>query len=319
MSNLASPPAADFDSADVLLSPPETGQGHWVGAPCVHRYEGSVYLAARWRTPDERGYQLSIYERSDSADQFTEVTTLTADELDVVSIERAALCTHPRTGALQCYLPVDRGGNDWVIQKLADVDSPAALRPETARTVLAPEPQGSDAGTVKDPVVAIVGGRYYMYYAGFDGVSEQAHLATSVDGETWTKHPNNPLLGRGYWHDHHVRVSTVVPSPDAPAWLVFYGGSGVTDEGRTWNLRTGVAVSPDLERITDTSPNGPYYVAPTADRMTGVSTFATCRYLDILRYNDRWELFAEVAREDGSFELRHITVHPSQDLPPYRG
>ena len=304
----ATPPTAAFDDADVVLSPEGSGRGHWVGAPCVHRHDGTTYLAARWRTPDERGHEVTIHEYAE--EDLNEVTTITAEELGVVSVERVALCTHPRTGALQCYLPVDRGGNDWVIRKLADAESPAGLAAETARTVLTPDPEGSDSGTVKDPVIVTVGGRYYMYYAGSDGVSERAHLATSVDGETWTKHPDNPLLDRAYWHDHHVRVSTVVPAPDAPAWLVFYGGSGVADEGRTWNLRTGVAVSPDLERLTDTSPDGPRYAAPTAERRTGVSTFAACRYLDVLGHDDRWELFAEVAREDASFELRRVTTAP---------
>ena len=308
MNNFATPPPAAFGNAEVILAPDGDGEGHWVGAPCVHRHDGTAYLAARWRTPDERGHTVAIYEYTDGT--LSEETTVTADELGVVSIERAALCTHPQTGALQCYLPVDRGGNDWVIQKLADVDEPAAFAPETARTVLAPTPSGSDSGTVKDPAITIVGGRYYMYYAGFDGVSERAHLATSVDGETWRKHPDNPLLERAYWHDHHVRISAAVPAPDAPAWLIFYDGSGVTDEGRTWNLRTGVAVSHDLERITDTSPDGPRYAAPTADRRTGVSTFAACRYLDVLRHEDRWELFAEVARADATFELRRVTTAP---------
>lgn len=308
MANFATVPAADFGEADVLLSPNGTGEGYWVGAPCIHRHDGSVYLAARWRTPDDRGHTVSVYKSGEGENSLIEQATITADELSVVSIERVALCTHPRTGALQCYLPVDRGGNDWVIQKLADVEAPAALAPETARTVLTPTPEGSDAGTVKDPAIVTVGGRYYMYYAGFDGVSERAHLATSVDGKSWTKHPDNPLLDRAYWHDHHIRISTVVPALDAPVWLVFYDGSSVTDKRRTWNLRTGVAVSPDLEHVTDTSPDGPHYAAPTADRRTGVSTLAACRYLDVLRREGRWELFAEVACEDGSFELRRATT-----------
>lgn len=309
MSTYAHPPSVDVGAMDTLLEPAESGEGYWVGAPCVHRHEGTTYLAVRFRTPDDRGKRLVIYTFNDGT--LSEVTTITAAALGVVSVERAALVTNPQTGLLQCYIPVDRGGNDWVIQKLADAETPAGFDPETARTVLAPQPGTTDAGMVKDPVIETVGGRYYMYYAGADGLSEQAHLATSVDGETWSRHEQNPVLGRGYWHDHHTRVSAVVPAADAPVWLVFYGGSGVADRGRTWNLRTGTAVTPDLTQITDTSPAGPQYAAPTADRKTGVETFAACRYLDILETGDRWHIFAEVARSDEAFELRHTTVVPT--------
>jgi hypothetical protein len=303
----ATPPPADFGDADTLLEPAHEGEGHWLGAPCLHRHDGTDYLAVRERDPERRGHTMRIYrERTDA--ELEPVFELTADDLGVVSVERPALCTHPRTGDAQLYLPVDHGGNCWTIRKLADAPSVTAFDPTTARDVLGPRPGTSDAGTVKDPYIVVVCGRYYLFYAGADGQSEQAHLATSVDGETWKRSERNPVIERGYWHDHHTRVSAAVPAPDASAWLVFYDGSGVADAGRTWNLRTGVAVSPDLERVIDTTPDRPLYAAPTADVDTGVATFATCRYLDVRRRADEWELVAEVAREDGSFELRRTTV-----------
>jgi hypothetical protein len=191
---------------------------------------------------------------------------------------------------------------------MAPAEEPSALDPSTARTVLAPRADGSDRATVKDPYVLTVGGRYYMFYAGHDGRSEQAHLATSLDGDTWHRAETNPVLGRQFWHDHHTRVNCVVPAPDAPVWLVFYGGSGLTDHGRTWNLRTGLATAADLANVTDTTPEGPVYAGPAAEASTGVDSFATCRYVDMLRTDDGWEVFAEVAREDGAFELRYQRV-----------
>jgi hypothetical protein len=318
MTAYATPPDLDVGSAETVLEPAETGEGNWVGAPCVHRHDGTTYLAVRFRDPERRGHTVTIYEWSGSGreragpEDLTERRTLTAEDLGVVSVERAALATNPRTGRLQCYLPVDRGANDWVIRKLADADSPEAFDPATARDVLRPRPGESDSGTVKDPYVLTVGGRYYMYYVGNDGQSEQAHLATSVDGETWERARRGPVLPRAYWHDHHTRIACAVPAPDAPVWLVFYEGSGVSDAGKTWNVRTGTAVSPDLERVTDASPDGPRYAAPTADADTGLDAFGTFRYVDVLRDGDggedEWEVFAEVAREDGSFALRRMTV-----------
>jgi hypothetical protein len=318
----ANPPTASFGDAETLLEPDGTGEGHWVGAPCVHRHGGTTYLAVRERDPARRGHTVTIYEYGDGDDAgdgadgddpdgcvtLDPVRAVTADDLGVVSVERPALVTDPQSGDVELFLPVDRGGNDWTIRKLAAAPCVDALDPSTARDVLASRPGTSDAGAVKDPSVLTVGGRYYLFYAGADGLSEQAHLATSVDGETFHRVEGNPVVPRAYWHDHHTRVSTVVPAPDAPAWLVFYDGSGVADEGRTWNLRTGMAVSTDLREFVDTCPDGPLYAAPTADRRTGVSTFATCRYLDVLDRGERWELFAEVARDDGSFALRRTTV-----------
>jgi hypothetical protein len=302
----ASTPDVAVESAETLLSPAEQGEGNWVGAPTVHRHNGTTYVAVRYRNPVDRGHTVRVHEYDDgSLDPVLEVT---ASALNVVSIERAALATDPRTDDVHLYLPVDRGGNDWVIQKCAAAPSVPEIDPTSGRTVLRPNPGMSDSGVVKDPYVITVGGRYYMFYAGADGLSERAHLATSVDGETWERSPANPILGRSYWHDYHTRVSAVVPAPDAPAWMVFYDGSGIADEGRTWNLRTGMAVSTDLQTFTDTCPDGPLYAAPSADRATGLSTFGTCRYLDILRHEETWELFVEVAREDGSFELRRATV-----------
>ncbi|MFB6151186.1 MAG: hypothetical protein ABEJ40_05205 [Haloarculaceae archaeon] len=306
MNTYATPPAFDPSEAETLMEPPEGERGNWTGAPCVHEHGGETYLAVRERTPDERGRAITVHRRVEET-AYDRIARLTADELGVVSVERPALGTDPHTGDAKLYLPVDRGSNEWTIRKLDDAPAPDAFDPSTGRDVLRPAAGGSDRATVKDPCLTVVGGRYYMFYAGHDGRSEQAHLATSVDGETWTRHPDNPVLERGYWHDHHTRVSCVVPAPDAPAWLVFYDGSGLTDEGMTWNLRTGVGVSPDCERVVDASPDGPRYAAPTAPG-TGVDTFATCRYLDVLPRGDAWEVFAEVAREDGAFELRYQRV-----------
>lgn len=305
MGTLAHAPTIPGDSSTTLLEPDTGAEGYWTGAPCAHNYDGSRLLAVRERTTDERGHALHLYRHGED---LTRVRSLTADELGVVSVERAALATDPRTGRLVVYVPVDHGSNQWSIQRLDAVKDPAELDPATARDVLSPQPGGSDCVTVKDPYVVVVGGRYYMFYAGSDGQSEQAHLATSVDGTSFTRAETNPIIPRQYWHDHHTRVSCVLPAPDAPVWWVFYEGSATTDAGNTWNLRTALAVSHGLETIMDTSPAGPLYGSPTAGTDTGVDTFATFRYLDLLRTEEGLEAYYEVARPDGAFELRHAEV-----------
>lgn len=304
----ATPPPIDHEDSTVLRRPEGTSEGYWVGAPCVHRHGGETYLGVRERTPDDRGHALTIHERTGDG-SFTPVREITAAELGVESIERSSLVTDPVTGALKLYVSVDHGTNGWTIQKLADVSTPGSFDATTSRDVLVPRPGTSDRGTVKDPYVLTLGGRYYMFYAGYDGQSEQAHLATSLDGEMWTRSPANPVLARGNWHDHHTRVSCVTPAPDAPAWLVFYEGSGVRDRDNTWNLRTGVGISHDLTNVIDTSADGPRYSAPTTERRTGVDTLATFRYMDVLVQDGGWTVFFEAARNDGAFELRQATVN----------
>lgn len=298
-------PTLNLSEWTTLLEPPKSGEGYWVGAPCVEVYEGSILLTVRHRSPAERGHTITIYRQS-SDTNYTPVTTVTAEALDVESIERAALLTDPRTEQLKLYLPVDRGENDWAIRKLDDVDSPGDFEPSTARDVLVPGTAGSDTVTVKDPCIVTIGGRYYLYYAGHDGSSEQAHLATSRDGERWHRADGNPVFTRSGWHDHHTRITCVVPAADGPFWHVFFDGSGTDDFGSTWNLRTGHAISFDLTNIRDTTRDSPW-LSTGADPTAG---FATFRYLEVVDHNGMWELLAEVARSDGAFELRRATVDP---------
>lgn len=297
----------DLGDATTIFAPPDAGEGNWVGAPCVHVHDDRTYLAVRFRNPEGRGYAVRIYERT-AETTFEERVELTADELDVVSVERPALLTDPKSGDLKLYVPVDRGENDWAIRKLTDVTAPELFDPASARPVLKPRSDATDGVTVKDPYVLTVGGRYYMFYAGHDGRSEQAHLATSPDGTTWTRSSDNPLLARGGWHDHHTRISCVVPAPDCPAWLVFYEGSSRSDTDETRNLRTGLGLSWNLEGVVDASPDGPWLTAPTTERETNLERLAACRYLDVLRGDGEWEVFVEVARDDGAFELRWVTL-----------
>jgi hypothetical protein len=301
MGNFALPPPLDANATTMIMEPPERGEGNWVGAPCVHRHKGRTFLTVRERNPDERGHTIVIYER-DSIETYTERVRITAAELGVTSIERPALTTDPDSGKFKLYLPVDAHRNCWHIQKLADVDELAAFDPATARDVLRPEAGHTDRSTVKDPYVITTGGKYYMFYAGSDGHSTRAHLAMSIDGDTWSRR-DEPVLNSQFWHDERTRISCVVPAPDAPVWYVFYDGSGRTDYGSTWNLRTGLAISPDLRACEDTSPQGPIISAPTANNRLAPQTFATCRYMDVLLTDNGWDVYFEMARDDGSFAL----------------
>lgn len=303
MTGYARLPQVDFERAKLVFEPSGSGEGNRVGAPSILRHEDSTYLAVRWHEPGRRGFAVALCELT-ARDRFVERTRITADELGVRSLGRPALVADPRSRALKLYLSVDASDGNWAVQALDEAATLEGFDPRTATTVLAPRSGESDAASVSDPYVLTLGGRYFAFYAGHDGTSEQAHLATSVDGERWQRIGSNPLLGRRGWHDCHTRISCVVPAPAAPVWNVFYDGSGRDDYGRDWNQRTGVAVAHDLSGLVDTTPNGPALAAPDADGDADLDGPGACRYVDVLADEDGRELFAEVARPDGSTELR---------------
>jgi len=73
--------------------------------------------------------------------------------------------------------------------------------------VLRPSPNSADQLHVGAPSVLKVGNTYFMYYTGDQGLNGNSYynsifLATSLDGVTWNKYPNNtnpiPILSTAY-------------------------------------------------------------------------------------------------------------------------
>ncbi|RKY70739.1 MAG: hypothetical protein DRQ14_08500, partial [Candidatus Latescibacterota bacterium] len=82
-----------------------------------------------------------------------------------------------------------------------------------------------DGEGVSSPNVLYEGGRYHMWYAGYDGVHKQIGHATSVDGVDWEKDSGNPVLGvgvEGSWDD--TAVSNPVVLYDGAIFRLFYTG-----------------------------------------------------------------------------------------------
>jgi hypothetical protein len=59
--------------------------------------------------------------------------------------------------------------------------------------VLTPTPGSFDSVSVSWASVVKVGGKYYMYYRGYNGGENHIGLATSTDGIAWSKHSGNPI------------------------------------------------------------------------------------------------------------------------------
>ena len=68
---------------------------------------------------------------------------------------------------------------------------------------------------------------WYMYYTGYDSITERVGLATSKDGIAWTKYPGNPILNvgaGGTWDSDDVGHGDLIYRNHK--WYMYYDGSG---------------------------------------------------------------------------------------------
>ncbi len=120
-----------------------------------------------------------------------------------------------------------------------------------ANPVLGPGAPGEwDESWVESPTVVKVGGTFFMWYSGiqYDVFHFAIGLATSPDGETWTKHPANPVLGpepANNWEDALVYAPAVIHDGERLVmWYVGINaqtfldamriGMAYSDDGATW-------------------------------------------------------------------------------------
>jgi predicted GH43/DUF377 family glycosyl hydrolase len=64
-----------------------------------------------------------------------------------------------------------------------------------------------DDSRVYAPFVRFDGAIFHMWYSGYDGANYRIGYATSGDGESWLRHPSNPILSPGpggTWDDNRV-------------------------------------------------------------------------------------------------------------------
>jgi hypothetical protein len=281
---------------------------------------GEFWLTYRAAGDGPRICELHI-ARSKDGKAFTDVKSWD------ITCERSCLMKDPRTGKFKLYLcttqnfglggrkleppaPVGRGGGGgdgwWVIMKLDDVDHPKDFNLETARIVLQPSTAGIDWFYVKDPYVVAVGNRFYMYYIG-RGKYEQCCLATSLDGEKWERHTANPVLGQGGWHDFYARPACIVPAGNQ--YLFFYEGSNREWVAPVYSIATGLAITSDLEHITDMTPDAPVLKSPTPGPTPwGGGINFTLRYMDAVLLENRILFYYEAASAEGCNELRMTEV-----------
>ncbi len=140
-------PVPGTAGAVVVVPAPGAGPGFWAGAPSAAlAANGTVVIAYRLRSPDDRGARVAVARSGDGIHLET-VATFDKRRFAAESLERPALVRFERGWRLymSCATP---GTKHWRIGAL-DAVEPAALADATTRTVFA----GSDRVGVKDPVV----------------------------------------------------------------------------------------------------------------------------------------------------------------------
>jgi hypothetical protein len=306
-------PLFDPSEGITVREPMDSGAGWWAGAPSAtfDSADETFYIYYRLRKPRElgRGTDCRIAASRDGI-SFEDIWAATRDDFDSPSVERSSLI-HCPDGLWRLYISyVDPSDGRWRTD-LMEAPSPGEFDVATRTKVFVPDE--IDAEGVKDPVVLILGGLYYMLLsyaprprraASQDdmhgtadvfntGVTKSSTgLATSVDGRRFDWQGDIFAPRDAGWDSYCTRISTGVYVP--PMWTFLYdGSSGV--EGN-YEERCGIAVSSDLKIFHRLSVDEPVLTSPHAS--------GSLRYVDAVRMADRIHYYYEYARPDGSHELR---------------
>lgn len=311
------PPRFDPTEGRTILEPPGTGYGYWAGAPSAvfDPEQDRFYTYYRLRSPRTkgRGGECGIAV-SDRGDAFTSIWTARKTDFDANSIEKGCLIRDPHSGRWRLYLSYevsqgyDRNPPSWRID-LLEADSPDGFDPLDARPVIDGPMFGFSF--VKDPVVIVVGGEYYVFAS--VGQPVQHHpadeqgvirsrgrgwtaLFRSSDGINFTsaKIVLEPA-GQG-WDAFQRRMTSVVYLP--PVWVGFYDGA--THRADSYDEFCGVATSFDLENWRCAERPQPWVSSPHGSR--------SIRYLSALSVGDEMHYYYEYTRPDHGHELRHSVV-----------
>lgn len=184
----------------------------------------------------------------------------------------------------------------------------ARTGPEEPPILTATEPW--EGAAVFEPSVLVnPDGTYTMFYSGVTGNHCAIGLAFSPDGVTWTKHPDNPILGQGvggvaaacrnsvvvengitylyFANDpggtHGVPLSvatsldgvhfTVEPEPAMrpTGWMVTMANSSIWREGTTWHGLVEAYDSAGIWHIGYASGTSPLHLTLSSNAVTGLS------------------------------------------------
>ena len=300
-----------FDPSDgtVIREPTGSGYGYWVGGHKVSydAASGQYAIFYRERSPLEqgRGGRCAVAVGTDGI-HFEDVWTATKADFAASSIEVAHPIRSPE-GDWRLYVSYEvEGARYWRIDLLrgATLDS---LDTQGRRTVLQPTSYG--LFSLKDPVVYLRDGKWWLYMAGpgrarpqvegdrvSPGGGDATLLGISDDGVyfddlQWVFEA--PMSNA--WHGRRARINSVIRS--GGGWLALYdGGRSFYDTYEEW---CGLAWSADglsFERLEQAEP----WVR---------SPHGCVRYVYALECPGGVNFYYEYTREDGSHDLRVSRVN----------
>ena len=291
------PPWFDPEAGETVLLPEAAGRGYWVGAPSIVNDGdgGRVLLSYRRRrprdgSPDERGHTAAIAESTDGGRSFTDIWSLTKQEVGTSSLERFCLRAGDREWLLYTSWEDPPSSGRWRIDVLRAA-TPEQLSLSSAVPVLLPGDVGVDA--VKDPYVVRYQGEAFMYVSTFLTPHGPAptSLATSPDGVHFSW--QGQVLGVGrQWDAYQARLSSLVAVEGG--FLAYYDGAATPADDTEEHC--GLAVSSDLRAWRPVTTDGPALVSPYA---TG-----SLRYVEAVSIGGSPFVYYEYTRPDGSHELR---------------
>ncbi len=321
-------PVFDPDAGVLIRAPSGSGVGWWAGAPCA-TFDASTntfYLVYRQRQPRElgRGVECRI-AASDNGVTFTDIWALPKTNLSALSIERSCLI-RGLDSRWRLYIshvhPADRR---WRISML-EAEEPDQFDVHSVSTLITAEDVGGEG--VKDPNVFLIGPAYYMLasyatrelpvsaereaekHAGGDiyntGLTRsRTGAAISGDGKRFqwigdVSPQSSAAVGLeagDRWDSYCRRIGALAPL-DSGGFIAYYDGSASVSEN--YEEKTGLAVTFDLKTYYSLSASEPVLKSPFS---TG-----SLRYVDVLAVGHELFYYYEVARADGSHELRVSVV-----------
>jgi len=117
---------------------------------------------------------------------------------------------------------------------LESTDEGTTWTPHPDNPVFERDLAGWDQG-ILEPEVALIDGRYHLWYAGYEEPLDLATssmaigLATSLDGVHWERHPDNPVLEpsgvAGSWNELRVTSPSVLLDDDGTLRMAVHGQS----------------------------------------------------------------------------------------------
>jgi hypothetical protein len=302
--------ASKFKTFEVVLAPDNDAPEWWAGAPSVVKDEDGVFwMAARMRSPEHprglRGYEIRILKSEDGI-HFTSVHRIQRQEVPIPGFERPALLIDPVTKKFKLYACGPWQEGPWSIIKFEDADDPTQFDPESAQPVIQAPPRSYERDVsvteYKDPFIIYAEGRYHCYVIGYIRGNERLFHFISAEGEHWQPvgDVNQPMMDLTGWHNFFIRPASVLPL--GIGFLFIYEGASTQWYDPVYNVVTGFGFTFDLHKIVELTEASPIGVSTTPGQ------FHTWRYSHWMWVDQEIWVYAEVARENNSHEIRLFRI-----------